>query len=192
MYERFLGIFFCGLVIKLMDDYLDQDIDSLAEKWNITMALKRGTLPYTLILMSIALYFNFSEAIGFFTASYLIGMAYEGNEKLPTNLLAWQEGLVVFIIGIMMTSITNATGCLLLIIIVQLTDDLVDYKKDHYLKRENYVIILGKVNVILIILILLMVVILYFPLKLVYFSLSVLMVYFVNYLFRVKSGLTIY
>ncbi len=184
MYERFLGLFFIGLVIKMMDDFLDQDIDRLCEVWNITFILGRGILPYTLVLMSVALYYNFDEAIGFFTASYLMGMAYERNNKLPTRILAWQEGLIIFIIGIFMTSVSNSLGCLLLIILLQFIDDLIDYRNDEYLKKENYVSILGKVNVLLAISIIFMLVLLYFPIKLLYFAMAVFLIYLIIYLFK--------
>ena len=59
MYKRFLGIFLMGLVIKMMDDYIDKEIDLLKGQWNLSLIFKNAILPYALLLLIFSLYFNF-------------------------------------------------------------------------------------------------------------------------------------
>jgi|SRR5690554_2208396 len=187
MVSRFCGVLIIGVVIKIMDDVMDQNIDRLNENWNIANLTGCSSLfPYTLFLLILAVYLNCDEAIGYFTASYLVGMNGDMRIKLPTYILAWQEGIIIFMVGVLTTSFFNSLGCLLLIFLLQITDDLIDYKKEKYIKYKNYVSMIGKVNVILIIIIITILIFLYYQEKALYFLPAVLIIYIGQYMLSKK------
>ena len=183
MYKRFFGIFVIGIVIKLMDDSLDQELDKLKGTKNLAVNIGQVIMPYSLILMIIALSLNYKESVGFFCASYILGMTYDFKKKLPTYLKGWQESILVLVISIFMTSVYNIISALVLILLLQLIDDAIDYKKDKYVTEINYLKKLGVVPGIFLILILLLISFQYYPLKLLYFFLAVILIYMIDYFF---------
>ncbi|MFW6015342.1 MAG: hypothetical protein ACOCRK_02830 [bacterium] len=182
MFERFTGIFLIGIVIKLMDDYLDKDIDNLIGKWNITLILKNGIVPYTLVLLIIALSLNFKEGTAYFFSSYILGMAYDISKTLPSRLNAWQESIIIFILASIITTIETIIISILFVFFLQIIDDILDIKNDIYIKKNNYIIILGKVNTIIILLILLLLFLSCFIVKFLYFITAVFSVYLLFYI----------
>src|SRR5690554_1297255 len=146
MYKRFAGVFLIGIVIKIMDDYLDRDIDRFKEQWNITLIINRGILPYSLVLLIFSLYLNFPEGVSIFAASYLVGMINDLNEKLPTKLYAWQEGIFLIILTTYMSSLKDSISALLIVSSIQIIDDFIDMKKDKYIDNSNIVNKIGKIN----------------------------------------------
>lgn len=186
MFNRFLGVFFCGLVIKIMDDFLDQEIDFAGSNFNLITILNKGTLPYSLVLLIFALSLNFNESVTYFTSSYMLGMAHDFKEKLPSKLYAWQEGLLLFLLGIVLTSFYESISALVLILLAQIIDDLMDYKKDKYLNRYNFVYIFGFFNLFIISSILLIISLKYFPVKLLFFLLSLTSVYFLLWFIKLR------
>lgn len=182
MFKRFAGIFLTGLVIKLMDDFLDQDLDRLKGEENFSRIIGRGILPYSLVIIILALYFNFNESVSYFAASYFLGMAYDDRERLPSRLFGWQEGLIVLGISILLTSLKDTLSALILILLIQLFDDYVDYRRDNLFLGRNLINTLGIVNSILLTLILFFLVIKFFPLKLVFFSLASFILYVIFWL----------
>ncbi|NLM97031.1 MAG: hypothetical protein GX175_05405 [Halanaerobiaceae bacterium] len=146
MFRSFLGIFLMAIVIKLMDDFLDKDIDRLTDQWNLALILERALVPYSFILLILSLYFSFNESVSAFAASYTIGMAGDYKERLPTGLYSWQEGILVLLIGAFISSIYDIIAALANICLIQIIDDLIDLKRDIKTKNHNIVIIYGKVN----------------------------------------------
>ncbi len=183
MFSIIGGLFLVGIVIKLMDDFLDQELDILTTNKNLAVKLGRGILPYTLLLLIFALYLNFNESLTLFTASYIIGMGYDTNQKLPSYLYAWQEGIIVFIITILITSFYETISALTLIVLLQLGDDLFDYRKDKNIGDNNFINKIGFIPTIIMIMILLLLAIKYFPLKLIYFLTAAALVYITTDIF---------
>ncbi|MFW5991758.1 MAG: hypothetical protein ACOCQN_01030 [Halanaerobiaceae bacterium] len=173
MFNRFTGILLTGIVIKLMDDFLDYNID----EWNSTVYLERAVLPYSLVLFFIALFFNFEESVGLFAASYCLGMNTNKKTRLPSGLLAWQEGLLIIIISICITDLYNVIYSLILILTIQLIDDLIDYQTDRYKNQGNYVLKFGRINIILVIIILVLISLCYFTIKFITVFTAVLIIY---------------
>ncbi len=188
MFSRFLGIFLIGLVIKLMDDFLDQDLDHLKEDFNFTFIFGRAVLPYSLVALILALSFNFNESVSLFAASYLIGMACDRNERLPSYLLAWQEGIFIFIMSIFLTSLVDSLAAINLILLAQFIDDFLDYKSDLFLQKKNYIHIFGTFNSIILTIILLLLAFNFYPLKLVYFISALLSLYLFFWLISNVKG----
>ena len=181
MYERILGLLIIGIVIKLMDDFLDKEIDKILEKNNYTILIGNSIFPYCLLLMILALYFNFEESITYFTASYATGMAQDYDQKLPTNIFAWQESIFVLFFSVFFISLYDTIYALILIFCLQLIDDLIDYNQDKYVNDFNYIKLLGTFPGIIILLILILISYKYFPVKLLYFSTTIIILYMIDY-----------
>ncbi|WP_148217685.1 hypothetical protein [Acetohalobium arabaticum] len=132
-----------------MDDYLDQILDRLQNKKTLALKWGRATLPYTLLSFSLAVVFNYSWAVSLFWASYILGMGYDLTDELPTGLKAYQESLLLLLIGIYILPIENFLSSLSVMVGIQLIDDLIDLKYDKEVYRNNSVYLLGKRQVIL-------------------------------------------
>lgn len=132
-----------------MDDYLDQIVDKLENKKTLALKWGRATLPYALLFFSLAAILNYSWTISLFWASYILGMGYNTTDELPTGLKAYQESLLLLLIGIYGLSIENFLSSLSIIAGIQLIDDLIDVKHDSQIYRNNFVHLLGKRQVIL-------------------------------------------
>lgn len=177
MFSRLLSFYLTGFVIKLMDDYLDQDLARLKEEWNFAEQIGRAILPYSLVIFIAAVYFNFEESVSLFAASYLVGMFYGAEDKLPSRLRGWQEGILVFLLSVYVTSLQNTVASLLLIILIQFVDDYLDYSSDLKCSRKNYIYSMGMINSVIIFTIILLLVLRYFPVKLLYFSSAAALLY---------------
>lgn len=177
MFERLAGITLIGFVIKMMDDFLDQEIDILQGDLNLTSILKKGILPYSLVIMIFALHLNFIESVSYFSASYLLGMASTAGDKLPSRLKGWQEGLILITIAIYLTDLREIITSIILILILQLIDDYIDYKKEIYIKKDNLINKLGYINVLIIFIVLFISVINFCLIKTIYFSLASCIIY---------------
>ena len=71
-----LTICLTGIVIKLMDDYLDQEIDKIEGKHTLAVILDKALLPYTLLFMVLCMAVHPMLAGSLFLASYIIGMGH--------------------------------------------------------------------------------------------------------------------
>lgn len=179
MFNRFLGILLMGIVIKTMDDFFDKEIDKESKQWNIHILLGRSILPYSLLIAIISLYLNFAEAAAIFATSYTIGMLHTYRGILPTKLYGWQEGIIILIIFTYILSLREILVTLVIVGIIQLIDDIIDYKKEKFINYNNIINKIGVFNTILIILILLFVSISFSLIKFIYFSTAALLVYFI-------------
>ena len=187
MLKRLLGLLLVGLVIKLMDDFLDQEKDKASGQYNLYHMLGKSIFPYSLVILSFGLYLNLSEGISLFAASYLIGMAHDYRSRLPIGLFAWQEGLIVFMISTYLTDLNNSLSALLLILLLQFIDDLIDFKKDSEYFKANLFKKLGFFNSILIMGVIILIAIICYPVKLIYFITAVMILYLFFKILRIKS-----
>ncbi|MGB9839582.1 hypothetical protein [Thermovenabulum sp.] len=133
--KKFLSLLFIGIVIKLMDDYLDEDKDNLTNSKNLSHLLKKGILPYSLLLFAIAVIADFNYSISIFMSSYITGMLYNVDEKSNLGITFRAEIIVVLLIGIFMFGVKEMSSSIFLIASVQLLDDYIDYEKDKPFKK---------------------------------------------------------
>lgn len=143
--RKALSIFTIGLVIKIMDDYTDQDIDILANEPNIFVILGLGGLPYVLLLLSLAFILDPPSSLSLFMASYAIGMAGSLSVKMPSGLYGFQESILVILLSFFFLESTNIISSILIITSIQLWDDYLDYEKDKF-NKKNWAFVLGKVE----------------------------------------------
>ncbi|PRX24074.1 hypothetical protein BX659_12537 [Orenia metallireducens] len=141
-------IFLTGLVIKLMDDYLDQELDRMNGRQTLAMRLDRGTLPYALILLTFAVLIDYQLAIALFWSSYIVGMGMDTN-RLPTGLKSYQEVMIMVVFGFLVLDYNLFLFSISIITFVQLSDDYIDYYLEEYINRDNFINYLGKVGTIL-------------------------------------------
>ena len=137
-----LAVLFTGLVIKLMDDYLDQEIDRLNNRNSLAVKLKRGIVPYSLLLFSFAVLCNYKLSIALFWASYIVGMGMD-RTKVKIKLKAYQELIVLLIIGFWLLETTQFLFSLLIILFIQAVDDYRDYYREKYINKDNLINYLG-------------------------------------------------
>lgn len=187
MLKRLLGLLLVGLAIKLMDDFLDQEKDKASGQYNLYHILGKSILPYSLVIFSFGLYLNLVEGISFFAASYLLGMAHDYHLRLPSGLIAWQEGLIVFMFSTYLTDLKNSLSALLLILLLQFIDDLIDFKKDSQYFQANLFKKLGFFNSVLIMLALTIVAIIFYPVKLIYFIIAIILLYLSFEILKIKN-----
>ncbi|AEE91472.1 conserved membrane protein of unknown function [Tepidanaerobacter acetatoxydans Re1] len=142
--RKILSIFLTGCVIKLMDDYLDQDIDVLEDEPNLFTILELGGLPYALLLLSLAFFLDLVTALSLFLASFALGMGGNLTAKMPSGLYGYQESFIVLLLGFMSLKI-NMLSSMLIIAVIQLWDDVKDYKRNK-INKKNLAFLLGKVE----------------------------------------------
>lgn len=145
--RKILCIFLTGLVIKIMDDYIDQDIDVLKKESNLYIALEYGGLPYGLLLLSLAIILDFPTALSLFFSSFAVGMAGVQSAKMPSGLYGFQESLLVVFFGIFLFK-SEMLSSLFIIVTIQLWDDFLDYENDK-ISKKNFAFLLGKVECLL-------------------------------------------
>ncbi len=191
MFNRFFGILLMGIVIKVMDDYFDKEIDKESKQWNINILLGRSILPYSLLIAIISLYLNFTEAAAVFAASYTIGMLHTYRGILPTKIYGWQEGFVILLIFSYILSFREIIVTIIIVGIIQLIDDMLDYKKEKFINQNNIINKIGIFNTILSTFILLFIAIKFFPLKFNYFFIAAVVVHFIFLIIR-KFSRTVY
>lgn len=152
---QLLGILFVGGAIKLLDDYLDQELDQLLEKKTLAMRLQTSALPYALILLSLASLFIKEMAISLFVASYILGMHTELRKRQPSGLNGFQESFILSLTLLFTIQPKEVITSFSIIFIIQLLDDTMDYYAEPFPGRNNLVKRLGKLKSSILLLILL-------------------------------------
>ncbi len=140
------AIFLTGLVVKTMDDFLDEEnpLES-----GVFAYLGRSSYVYGLFTLLIASALDFSVTFSLFSACYILGMFTSSTMKLPSGLTGWVESLIVLFTCIYITGFLVTLWSLLIIISIQLLDDWMDYHTDLLHHATNYVRLLGREPAIL-------------------------------------------
>lgn len=159
--SRFFAILGTGLVVKTMDDLLDEkDISTIP----YLRRLGPGVMAYTMAIFSLAFALNFKLAFGLFWASYSVGMLHSPEQNLPTHLKAGIETILGLALILIIVGIFRGFWSLFIIGAVHLADDLLDYEHDRKVKAANVALLLGPVECFLFSLILLYISLSLFPL----------------------------
>ncbi|MGI6485261.1 MAG: hypothetical protein ACOX15_02765 [Tepidanaerobacteraceae bacterium] len=152
-FKNVLSIFFTGCVIKIMDDYVDQDYDALIGKYNIVKLMGYGAVLYGLLFFSVACALNVSIAVSLFLASFAIGMVGVLCVKMPSGFFGYIESIAVLIIGIILVGSKAMISAVFVMASIQLLDDYIDLQCDMSSKK-NLAFILGKMECIILAIIL--------------------------------------
>ena len=144
-----IAVLLCCVAVKLVDDYLDKDVDTRAGCYNFSKALGNGTIVYGMLALSLAASVNASVSIPLFLASYSIGMFNDFKKTFISRLSGLQESLLVFIIGGIAWGWQSMLFSLLFILSVQLIDDYLDIATDELAGYRNLAHRIGKVECLL-------------------------------------------
>lgn|GEM_PF-254056 len=121
-----VAILITGVVIKLMDDWLDKDRDLCSGKKTLAARLNGGLLPYTLVLLALAMAMAPGLSLSLFLGTYVTGMMGEPGRRLPTGLGSGPESILVLLLGVIGSGWWEQISSLLLMVFIQAADDLLD------------------------------------------------------------------
>lgn len=141
-----IDIVFTGLAIKCMDDYLDIEYDQCVGRQTVAARLGKAALPYSLLLLAIGIFIAKEIGLALFLASYAVGMGHDLRELMPTRLKGWVEGVIAFLLGLVLAGPATMVWAILIICTIQTLDDLMDIYKDTQSGQRNSAIRLGVVE----------------------------------------------
>jgi len=141
-------VFLTGFVIKMLDDYTDEEFDKLVGSPNITVVLGTGIISYAILFFSLACVLNVEISVSLFLASFSLGMTGNLFVKMPSGLKGYQESLLTTVLGIILFK-RQMVAALLLMSSVHLLDDYFDYDNEAFSKK-NWAFVLGKVECFLV------------------------------------------
>lgn len=144
LFRTFLSFILIGVVIKYMDDLNDGDA-------------KIDYFPYFLMVTSCAVLLEKNVAIASLWAAYAIGMTDKLKIHYFLNINGSFECVVVILLGYLIFGFISFTFYLVLMLFINLTDDLIDFKLDEFgknLARKYGVVEVSLVSVNLLLLLL--------------------------------------
>jgi len=144
-----IPVILCSIAVKLVDDFLDRDLDTRAGCSNFSNTFGNGAIVYGMLSLSLAASMNASVSIPLFLASYSIGMFNDFKKTFTSGLSGLQESLLVFILGVMLWGWQNMLFSIFFIFSIQLFDDYVDIYTDQLAGYRNFAHRIGKVECLL-------------------------------------------
>lgn len=144
-----ISVILCSIAVKLIDDFLDKDIDTRAGCYNFSRTLGSGTIVYGILSLALAASINATVSIPLFLASYSIGMFNDLKKKFTSGLSGLQESMLVFILGVILWGWENMLFSLFFILSIQLFDDYLDVYTDQLAGYRNLAHRIGKVECLL-------------------------------------------
>lgn len=143
------AVILCCISVKLVDDFLDYDMDTSADSYNFTTLLGKGTLVYAMAALALAASINASVSMPLFFASYMVGMFKDLKQKFPSHVSGLQESLLIFLLGALLWNWQSMLFSLFFIFSIQLFDDYLDMSKDQKAGYRNLAHRMGKVECLL-------------------------------------------
>lgn len=153
---KILSSILLGGVVKILDDYLDDD----ANYEFINLSINKGVLPYCLMIFALSAAFNDEYAVTLFSSCYIVGMFHDFNLALPSKLKSYHEIIIVIILNALLYNLLSIITSLLVILLIQFVDDIRDIKWDKKYGFKNFALKFGKIETILLSLIIFIVLIL--------------------------------
>jgi hypothetical protein len=143
IFTDFVAVFCTGCVIKLVDDYLDQELDVIVGKYSLAQRIGIGTVAYALVIFALAVSLNWKLSVVLFFASYITGMVFDVRQQLPTGLSGFQEILAITGLSCWLTGITITIAAVFIMLFVQIIDDWLDMRSDARTGQLNFFYKLG-------------------------------------------------
>ena len=144
-----LSVILCSIAVKLIDDFLDCDLDTRADCYNFSRTFGSGTIVYGILFLALAASINAAVSIPLFLASYSIGMFNDFKKTFTSGLSGLQESMLVFILGVILWGWINMSFSLFFILSIQLFDDYLDVYTDQLAGYRNFAQRIGKVECLL-------------------------------------------
>lgn len=145
----FISVLFCSIAVKLIDDFLDKDLDMQGGYLNFTKKFGDGIIIYAILSLTVAASINALVSIPLFLASYSIGMFKDLKHPFPSGLSGMQESLLVFVLGLLLWGWQSMVFSMLFIFAIQLFDDYLDMYTDQAVGYRNLAYRLGKIECLL-------------------------------------------
>lgn len=150
---RTLAILLTGVVIKLIDDYLDEEDEYYRsgdqQRTHLVAILGKGVAPYGLLLFAIAVSLDAASACTLFFAAYVVGMIKDPDIILPSYLSPRGESLIVVSGGVLLWGLSEMLSSAVVMATIQLIDDYRDQELDKQENRNNLVQQWGRIEVLL-------------------------------------------
>ncbi|WP_378952576.1 hypothetical protein [Pelosinus sp. sgz500959] len=143
------AVILCSISVKLVDDFLDYDLDSCTGCYNFTTILGKGTLVYGMLALALSASINASVSMPLFLSSYIVGMFKDEEQVFPSRFSGLQESLFVFILGILVWDWKSMLFSLFFVVSIQLFDDYIDIHTDQLAGYRNLAYRLGKIECLL-------------------------------------------
>lgn len=135
----FFSVLTTAYVVKMLDDYLDQEYDAEVGHYTIAQRLGKATLPYALLIFAVGCLLMPKVTVSYFLAAYAVGMIGESTRRFPSRLKGYQETAAVFLLGVLGVGWRQFGLSCLVILAVQAVDDLADYRRQERASR-NWVV----------------------------------------------------
>lgn len=137
------SILLTGIVIKILDDSLDREIDEISGRSINPLITGKGTMPYTLLILSLACVLDVETSAGLFMAGYALGMSWNLTAIMPSGVRGYQESIGIIILGCLVFGLSSFLSSVFIVATLQLLDDDIDYFQDLPL-NTNWSFILGR------------------------------------------------
>jgi 1,4-dihydroxy-2-naphthoate octaprenyltransferase len=138
-----------AIMIRLMDDFLDEWVDELRGIKTVGAQLGSATLPYCLALFTVSAALLSKLTIVLFLAAYGVGMANDLHRRLPTGLKGRHEALLALTFGTLTQGIAAMLWAFSLMLALQCGDDFLDYYQDKRVGNYNLSQRIGRVETVL-------------------------------------------
>lgn len=145
-----VAVLLTGLVVKMMDDFLDLHFEVKEGRKGLAVSLGEGTLAYVLIMFCFAVLIDVTASTALLIGAYAIGMAGDFRRLLPTRLKGFHEAIIVIAAAMLALPWTLVLWALSVMLAVQLIDDWIDLRRDDLSGNPNLVRRLGRVETFLI------------------------------------------
>lgn len=132
-----LSVALCSAAVKLIDDFLDKDIDFHAGRKNWAESVGVGSIVYAALFLAFAAALDAQVALSLFLACCIVGMFNSLGQRLPSKLNGWQESIVIFAIAVFFFGINQMLFALCFILAIQLIDDCIDFRLDKLSGHRN-------------------------------------------------------
>lgn len=133
----FFSTVFCAAAVKLVDDYLDKELDAIDNQPNWIVRLGDGTVVYAMPLMVISISLRSDTSAALFLSAWAIGMFQHLGIKYPSGLHGWQEAVLSIGFGCLLAGWRVMLLALLITLGVQLVDDMLDRRSDCHRGLRN-------------------------------------------------------
>lgn len=144
-----IAVLLCGIAVKLVDDFLDKDMDTRAGSHNFTIRFGNGTVIYAMLALTVAASINAMISIPLFLASYSIGMFHDLKQPFPSGLCGWQESGFILLVGVLLWGWQMMLFSILFVSSIQLFDDYLDMYIDDEVGYRNMAKRIGRVECLL-------------------------------------------
>ncbi|HHV62071.1 MAG TPA: hypothetical protein GXX51_05465 [Firmicutes bacterium] len=127
-----------GVAIKLVDDYIDREVDEISGRYSLAAVLEGALIPYALLCAALACALDSPLASSLIIGSYIVGMLHDLDEVFPSGFSARLESLLAGALGVIILGWKAILSSVILMLGVQLVDDIVDYLRGGITAGRNY------------------------------------------------------